>query len=211
MSEGLLVEGVWKRFSQGYVLRGVSLRLEPGSVAVVEGPNGSGKTTLLRIIAGLTPPSRGLVVAGGGPVSYYPVRPLLYDELTVEENLSYYSVISGLGSRGFEGVEAYWELGVDSYRGRRVGDLSHGWKRRVDLVRALVNSPGVLLVDEPSTGLDAEARRVLARQVARLASKGSVVVVAAPLGDPFPGLLEVEGVEPEVYVLEGGVLRVKAS
>lgn len=150
------VVDVWKRLGGAWVLRGVSLRVN--SVVTLVGPNGSGKTTLVKIIAGVLEPTRGFVYIDGRrpkvPASLLGVvfhTPMLYPELTVRENLRLFSKLAGGRLEGCP-------LGVCKVLDKPVKALSFGWKRRVDVVRALLPDPPNLVVDEPTTGLDEEAR-----------------------------------------------------
>ncbi|MEM4128486.1 MAG: ABC transporter ATP-binding protein [Thermoproteus sp.] len=156
----ILVEGLWKRFGDFWVLRGVNLKVN--SIVTLIGPNGSGKTTLVRIIAGLLEPSRGRVLVDGmrpkvpaGVLGVVFHSPMLYPELTVGENLRLFSKLAGGKLEGCP-------LGVCKVLDRPVRALSFGWRRRVDIVRALLPDPPNLVIDEPTTGLDQEARGELA-------------------------------------------------
>lgn len=213
MNPLVFVEDVWKSYGKGWVLRGVSLALGEGVSAFIVGPNGSGKTTLLKIIGGLIHPSRGRVLVGGvKPQSREAKRmigivhhsPVLYDELTVEENLRYYARLYGIDEYNVKDDEVARLLGVDRYAGVRVGSLSFGWRRRVDVVRALIHRPRLLLVDEPFTGLDEEASEALSNLINSLVEDG----VTAILTSPRPG--DSSMVRATVrYRLEGGrLLRV---
>ncbi len=119
------------------------------------GPNGSGKTTLVKIIAGVTPPSRGSVeVEGRLSVVFH--TPSLYEELTVRENLEFYAELAG------DDPSSVWDMfGVRRVLDMRVSALSYGWRRRVDIARAFMGPPSNLVIDEPTTGLDETAREEL--------------------------------------------------
>lgn len=150
------VVDVWKMLGGVWVLRGVRMRVN--SVVTLVGPNGSGKTTLVKIIAGVLEPSRGAVYIDGarprvsarvlGVVFH---SPILYPELTVGENLRLFGKAFGVRLVGCP-------LGVCRVLDRPVKALSFGWRRRVDIVRALLPDPPNLVIDEPTTGLDEEAR-----------------------------------------------------
>ncbi len=152
---------VWKRFAQGWVLKGVSAHFGRG-IHVIVGPNGSGKTTLVRIIAGITPPSKGTVeVYGSLSVVFH--TPSLYEELTVRENLEFYAELVG------DDPSNVWDMfGVRRLLDMRVSSLSYGWRRRVDMARAFLGSPSNLVIDEPTTGLDDAAREELRSHLKRV-------------------------------------------
>jgi len=185
------LDNVWKRFEgqATWVLNGINLEAGPGSLTLIMGRNGSGKTTLLRITAGLVEPSKGRVLVGGRPPTSREARmmmgavlhsPLVYEELTVLENLEYYAGLYGV--RGYDPrndvvAEA---LGVTKVLGSRVSSLSFGWRRRVDIVRALIHKPQVLLLDEPTTGLDDETVESLLDVTLELSRRGMAVVATSP-------------------------------
>ncbi len=175
-----------------WILKGVDLSLEPGSIAVLEGPNGSGKTTLLRIIAGLVQPSRGQVtVACKRCIGYVGHQPLLYRDLTVEENLRFYAGAL-MTEEWITGSRIWRLLGLEEYRRRRVEELSYGWKKRADLARALLSRPRILLVDEPFTGLDEEARSIVAVLLREIASrKGAVLATTPRMDEDYSGIASV--------------------
>ncbi len=186
----LEARNVWKRYStSSWVLRGGNLSLEPGEGVLIVGANGSGKTTLLRILAGLMRPSRGSVKVNGLP-PYSPRarrllgvvlhHSLLYPELTVKENLTYYASLYGLKNYNPLEDEVFKSLGLKPYVSKRVGELSFGWRKRVDLVRALMHRPKLLLVDEPFTGLDDSAARVLSMVLRKLMDSGLSIIATSP-------------------------------
>ncbi len=160
---------VWKRFAQGWILKGVSAHFG-GGIHIVVGPNGSGKTTLVRIIAGITPPSRGTVEVDGS-LSVVFHTPSLYEELTVRENLEFYAELVG------DDPSSVWDMfGVRRFLDSRVASLSYGWRRRVDMARAFLGSPNNLVIDEPTTGLDDAAREELKAYLYRI----STVLLMSP-------------------------------
>ncbi len=179
---------VWKGFGSGYVLREVNLSLRGGEVAAVVGPNGSGKTTLLRLAAGLITPSRGRVLVSGvdarrpeakATVGLLPHTPPLYGDLTVRENLAYYAGLHGLpGISHVRGIIE--ELGLSDLMDAAVSKLSYGWRKRVDIVRTLIHSPRLVLMDEPTAGLDEPGRRWIRTLLRRISSSGGAVLLTSP-------------------------------
>ncbi|MGC9119539.1 MAG: ATP-binding cassette domain-containing protein, partial [Thermoproteus sp.] len=138
---------------------------------LVWGPNGSGKSTLIRIAAGLTPPSRGEVLARTRP-GVALQSSFLHPDLTLEENLKFFAKALGCGL-----IEPAFSLGLGPYLGRRVSELSFGWRRRADLAAALLCEPGVLLLDEPLLGLDASGAAAVAEAV--LGHGGDALITAS--------------------------------
>ena len=193
------VRDLWKAYLPGrWVLRGVNLNVMPGEFVAVIGPNGSGKTTLLKIVAGLLRPSKGEVrVCGWEPWSVKAKKcrgvvmhwSFLYDELTVEENLQLYATLTGSKNYQFEDDGVSKKLGLREYRGTLAGWLSFGWRRRADIARALIGKPKLLIIDEPFTGLDSAAARVLAEILRAYVSSGGAVLAASPrTGEPLDSL-----------------------
>ena len=187
--EAVVLRDVWKRYRTGWVLRGVELHVEAGGSALILGANGSGKTTLLRIIAGLVRPTRGEVkVLGGTPLDprvrsrlgLVPHYSLLYSEMSVRENLDYYSRLYGVEGYRPEEDPVVETLGLKKYLDRRVEELSFGWRRRADIARALLHKPRLLLIDEPFTGLDDAAQRALASLLSRLRREGVTIIATSP-------------------------------
>ena len=157
---------IWKRYSGRWVLEKVDLEVAASEIVCIYGENGVGKTTLLKIIAGLIAPTKGRVLIDGnvdrrfrnGLQGVLLHENILYEELTVEENISYYSKLYGNTDK--ELVDRLVKaLGLEKYWRMRVGSLSYGWKKRANIVRAFLNNPKILLLDEPFTGLDINAYR----------------------------------------------------
>lgn len=147
---------VWKKLGGSWILKGVVLRV--AGVVNLVGPNGSGKTTLVKIIAGLMEPSKGSVKVDGLAPRVPPAilgvvfhEPSLYPELTVRENMELFARLSGGRLDGCP-------LDICRVLDKPVKALSFGWRRRADIVRALLPDPPNLVIDEPHAGLDEEAR-----------------------------------------------------
>ncbi len=167
----LEMRGLRRDFGERTALGGITARLEPGESLAVLGRNGSGKSTLLRILAGLLRPSGGEVSVLGcslpkethrirGRIGYLGHDPLLYRDLTVRENLELVASLHRLDPEPADiRIQALLEDTGMSHRAHdRVAELSAGMKQRVDICRAVLPSPALLLLDEPDAHLDAEAR-----------------------------------------------------
>ena len=178
------VREVVKSYDHRPILRGVTLRIEAGQTVAVMGANGSGKTTLLRIVATLSPPTRGTVALFGvtaGPlpdlrrrIGLVPHESLLYDSLTVEENLRFFAGLYGLPqervSQTLDGAA------LRPLAGRRARVLSRGQRQQANLARALLHNPDLLILDEPYTGLDLDARERLTAMLQEAVPAGRTVL-----------------------------------
>jgi heme exporter protein A len=165
------LDGLRREFGDRVALQGVSLRVERGESLAVFGPNGSGKTTLLRILAGLLRPSAGRVSVLGcslpketyglrGRVGYLGHEPLLYRDLSARENLRLAVALHSLNPEPADERITYLleAVGMERRADDRVAELSAGMRQRIDICRALLHSPDLLLLDEPDAHLDAGGR-----------------------------------------------------
>jgi ABC-type multidrug transport system ATPase subunit len=186
-----VAEGLTKRFAADArpALDRLDVKIEPGQVTGLVGPDGAGKTTLIRLMAGLLLPDEGCVRVCGfdtasqlaaihEQVSYMPQRFGLYEDLTVQANLELYADLRGV--LGAERRTAFERLlsfaGLSPFRGRLAGKLSGGMKQKLGLACALIGRPRLLLLDEPSVGVDPISRRELWRMVYELIDEGIGVV-----------------------------------
>jgi ABC-2 type transport system ATP-binding protein len=167
---------VVKRFGEREALRGVSFEAGPGERVAIIGPNGAGKTTLLSIMAGISSPDAGEVSAADGAVGWVPQQAALYRRLTVEENLLLFARLEQHEDPAAS-VEEMLELtGLRERRGEIVARLSGGNQQRINIAIGLLSRPAVLLLDEPSVGLDPRQRARLWEFVAGLAGGGTTVI-----------------------------------
>jgi heme exporter protein A len=181
--------GLRREFGERVALDGVDLRLQPGESLALLGPNGSGKSTLLRILAGLLRPSGGEVRVLGaalpkevyrlrGRIGYLGHEPLLYRDLSARENLALAGALHGIDPTQ---VKARIERLLETVRmeGRgddRVAQLSAGMRQRIDICRAVLHEPELLLLDEPDAHLDTDARRLVAPLTAAGEERTRVIV-----------------------------------
>ena len=172
----LAVAGLEKSFGRRPALRGVGFRAARGELLAVIGPNGAGKTTLLSIIAGALAPDRGEVKLGEGRVGFVPQDPALYRKLTVEENLRLFARLERLDDVEGAVEEMLSQTVLGRRRADQVGTLSGGNRQRVNIAIGLLARPAVLLLDEPTTGLDPRQRARLWEFVLGLAGGGTTVV-----------------------------------
>ncbi len=181
--------GLRRDFGERTAIVHVSARLQPGESMAVLGPNGSGKSTILRVLAGLLRPSGGEVSVLGcalpkethllrGRVGYLGHAPLLYRDLSARENLGLAAALHGLDQTASAArIEELLEAVGMARRGDdRVAELSAGMKQRVDICRAVLHEPELLLLDEPDAHLDAEARGLVAPLIAAGGVRSRVIV-----------------------------------
>jgi heme ABC exporter ATP-binding subunit CcmA len=197
---GVRFDGVDKRYGGVFALRRVTLEIAAGEFVAVLGANGSGKTTLLRVAALLARPTRGRVEfpdSGGadaagraeqaketdsaalkGRIALVAHATMLYDDLTAEENLAFFARLRGaVGTRG-RVAELLEECGLASRRASLVRTFSRGMKQRLSIARALLDRPGLLLLDEPLTGLDQQGVEWLEAVLARESSAGVTILMS---------------------------------
>lgn len=168
--------GLVKRYGSRDALRGVSFQAAPGELVAVIGPNGAGKTTLLSILAGILAPDDGAVEVGADAVGWVPQQAALYRRLTVEENLLLFARLERHEDPRAS-VERMLELiGLGERRGEIVARLSGGNQQRINIAIGLLARPRVLLLDEPSVGLDPRQRARLWEFVSGLAGDGTTVI-----------------------------------
>jgi ABC-2 type transport system ATP-binding protein len=183
----VVAEGLTKRFGDFTAVDGVSFTLEAGEILGYLGPNGSGKTTTLRMLLGVIRPTSGrallfgqTVLQGGDElrqrVGYMSQRFALYDELTVDENLSVYARAYGV-RQGGQTKAVLDELELGALAGVRARDLPIGWRQRLALATALIHRPELVILDEPTSGVDPISRRAFWDRIYDLASRGVATLV----------------------------------
>jgi ABC-2 type transport system ATP-binding protein len=169
-------KGIVKRFGEREALRGVSFEAAAGELVAIIGPNGAGKTTLLSILAGIAKPDSGEVDAPSGEVGWVPQQAALYRRLTVEENLLLFARLEGHDDPRASTEEMLELTGLRERRGEIVARLSGGNQQRINIAIGLLSRPAVLLLDEPSVGLDPRQRARLWEFVSGLAGRGTTVI-----------------------------------
>ena len=180
--------GVSKRYGHRHVLRSISLQIPRGEVLVLRGPNGAGKTTLLRIMSTQISPTKGMVrLFGRDPgvdgstarrrIGLVTHESFLYPELTVLENLQFYGQFYPVAETRYREMLEMFE--VQPYSAARAGSLSFGLRRRVDMARALLHDPDLVLLDEPFSGLDERTSRMLGEYLADLKETGITLAMTS--------------------------------
>jgi len=188
------VDSLAKAFGSVRALDGVSLRVGAGEIYGLLGPNGAGKTTLIRSMIGLIRADAGTVTVLGhrlpdravlAEVGYMPQSPALYSDLTVEENVRFFAAIHGLGGRpaGLLVAEAIELVALAERRRSVVVTLSGGMRQRLSLACALVHQPRLLLLDEPTVGVDPQLRVELWQRFAQMSARGTTIIVSSHVMD----------------------------
>jgi ABC-2 type transport system ATP-binding protein len=183
------VRGLNKSFGDKHVVQDVDLQVEEGRICGFLGPNGSGKTTTLRMLCGLLTPDSGEGTALGLDIiteanlikrraGYMTQKFSLYEDLTIEENLQFSARVHGLDNRKDRVDRALERLGLNERRSQLAGSLSGGWKQRLALATATLHEPKLLLLDEPTAGVDPKARRTFWDEIHALAAEGLTVLVS---------------------------------
>jgi ABC-2 type transport system ATP-binding protein len=213
----VLVEDLHVRFGDVQALAGIDLDVAPGTTLGVLGHNGAGKTTLIRVLTTLLQPTGGRALVDGLDVvaDADRVRPRigvtgqyagLDDFLTGRENLELIGSLAGLGAAARRRAgELITRLDLGDIAERRVGALSGGSRRRIDLATSLVGGPSVLFLDEPTTGLDPAARSLLWDVVAELTARGTTVVLTTQY------LEEADRLADDIVVLDHGRIAARGT
>jgi len=168
--------GLTKSFGERVALREVGFDAGPGELVAVIGPNGAGKTTLLSLLAGIREPDAGEVRLPRGEVGFVPQQAALYRRLTVAENLRLFARLERVDDVDAAVERMLAQTGLGERRDDQAGTLSGGNQQRINIAIGLLSDPAVLLLDEPSTGLDPRQRSRLWEFVLGLADRGTTVI-----------------------------------
>ncbi|MBP8247822.1 MAG: ABC transporter ATP-binding protein [Phenylobacterium sp.] len=189
MTPAIDVHGLNKSFGDKHVVQDVSIQVEHGRICGFLGPNGSGKTTTLRMLCGLLTPDSGEgtclgldIITQAGAIKrqtgYMTQKFSLYEDLTLEENLMFSARVHDLDRRKDRVTHALERLGLIERRSQLAGTLSGGWKQRLALATATLHEPKLLLLDEPTAGVDPKARRTFWDEIHALSAEGLTVLVS---------------------------------
>jgi ABC-2 type transport system ATP-binding protein len=205
------VRGLNKHFGAKHVVRDLSLQVRRGEIYGFLGPNGSGKTTSIRMLCGLLTPDSGSGTCLGHDViretpaikrevGYMTQRFSLWEDLTIRENLDFVARMYGMADRRRAVDEALDKLGLAQRQHQLAGNLSGGWKQRLSLAACMLHQPLLLLLDEPTAGVDPKARRDFWDEIHKLAAAGITVLVSTHYMD------EAERCHRLAYLAEGQLL-----
>ena len=187
----VVADGLSRRFGPVAAVRGVSFAVPPGEIFGLVGPGGAGKTTILRMLAGVLTPDAGAIALDGIDVraaperaklhlSYMPQRFGLYEDMTVAENIFFYATLFAVPGkeRRARSAQLLAAAGLGEFGRRLAGQLSGGMKQKLGLVCALIHTPRVLLLDEPTTGVDPLSRREFWQILYSLRAEGVAMLIS---------------------------------
>ena len=210
----LKINNIKKRYGNNEALKGVSLDIYKGEILGLLGVNGAGKTTLSSIIATLHPPTEGdLLYAGKSiyddvanyrySIGYCPQKPNLHPELTLEQNLRFSGSYYGMTDAQIDDrlAQLVKQFSLERYLHEKANVLSGGYKQRFMIARALMHNPQLVILDEPTVGLDPHIRRQLWQQIKELKQSGVTVILTTHYLD------EAEQLSDRVCVLDGGLIK----
>ncbi len=185
----LEARGLTRRFAGVTAVNGIDLVIDAGETVALLGPNGAGKSTLLRLCATSLRPSAGILKLFGEEahdsrlkarrqIGFLSHQSFLYPDLTITENLLFYAQMYRTAAAAVRVAELVEQVGLRGWANRPVRTLSKGLEQRCALARALLHAPSLLLLDEPFTGLDAQATEMLSRTLGRERARGTTVLMA---------------------------------
>ncbi len=216
------VHGLTKKFDGRAVVRNLSMQVKRGSIYGFLGPNGSGKTTTIRMLCGLLTPDEGTGTCLGydiltetdkikRQVGYMTQHFSLYQDLSVRENLEFIGRIYGIAQPIAAASAAIERLGLSGRENQIAGELSGGWKQRLALGACTLPSPQLLLLDEPTAGVDPNARREFWNEIHALAADGLTVLVSTHYMDEAERCHEIAYIAYGELLVRGTVDEVIAS
>ena len=205
------VQGITKRFGNRTVVNNIPIQVRRGEIYGFLGPNGSGKTTFLRMLCGLLRPDGGSgrclgfdILSESGEIKknigYMTQRFSFYEDLTIEENLDFIARVYGVPGRKAAVEKSLERLDMTARRRQLAGTLSGGWKQRLALSACLIHEPQLLLLDEPTAGVDPKARRDFWEEIHQLAAGGLTVLITTHYMD------EAERCHRLAYIAYGNLL-----
>jgi ABC-2 type transport system ATP-binding protein len=205
------VQAMTKRFGDLTAVNHINLQVRTGEICGFLGPNGSGKTTFIRMLCGLLRPDNGSGTCLGldviteseaikRRVGYMTQRFSFYEDLSIAENLDFVARMYSMHNRRQAVNESIERLGLTGHRNQLAGELSGGWKQRLALAACMIHRPSLLLLDEPTAGVDPRARREFWDEIHRLAAEGMTFLIATHYMD------EAERCHRLAFILSGSLL-----
>lgn len=207
----ITVENLVFEYADKRALDDISFQIPAGEITALVGPNGAGKTTLLRCIAALSQPLSGKIIVNGADVALFPRETHknigylsdffgLYDTLTAEQSVRFaaHSRIQEPVLADRLAKETIESLGIDVFKDKKINTLSRGMKQRVGIAQAIVHQPKLVMLDEPASGLDPEARYSLSKLMLQLKDRGMTLIVSSHI------LAELEDYSTDMLVIREG-------
>ena len=208
----IAVKNLTKVFKGKTVVNNVSLQVKEGEIFGYLGPNGAGKTTTVRMLLGLLKPTAGEALVWGQPLGEHPELRKnvgvvlesdgLYERLSARENLDYFAQLYGVADRGNKIEDLLKFVGLHERKDDKLGTYSKGMRRKLALARAIVSSPKVLFLDEPASGLDPEAQKLVRELILRLSKEQGIVIFLNS-----HDLDEVERICSKVAIIQNGAIK----
>ncbi len=198
------VQNVTKSYHNVPALRDVSLRIKKGEVTALLGPNGAGKSTLFKIIAGLLNPDKGAVKPEGSTwptMAYKPDRLLFPNRLTVRQYLQMMAKLSPRQTDHVQIDESLQRVNLTGAASKKIGNLSKGMRQRLGLAQVMIGNPSLLLLDEPSNGLDPDGQLEMQQLIRDLHAEGCTILVSSHQ------LHEVQNVCSQIVIINSGRIR----
>ena len=215
MECAIKVENLTKKFGEFTAVDSISFKIEKGTIFGFLGPNGSGKSTTIRMLCGVLHPTSGKGEIFGYDIvkdtekirpslGYMSQRFSLYEDLTVEENLDFYSGVYSLPKEvsAVRKKELISMANLEGQEKKLVGTLSGGWKQRLALSCALVHNPSLLILDEPTAGVDPVSRRIFWQIIHSIVKRGITILVTTHYMD------EAEGCDTVGFIFNGKLMRI---
>ena len=217
------VTGLSRSYGSTQALAGVDLIVRAGEMVALLGPDGAGKTTVMRLLAGVLRADAGSIRLAGIDVAreperarerlgYVPQRFSLYGELSVAENLRFLAEVRGEGRETWRdrAAELLVFVGLDGFEDRRARDLSGGMRQKLALAAALMHDPPVLLLDEPTAGVDPLARQAFWRVLVHLLRRGAAILISTPYMDEAARCSRVGFLHRGRMIVEGSPATLRA-
>ena len=207
----LTIHNITKKYGKNYALRNVSIELQKGVYGLL-GANGAGKTTLINILIGVLAPSEGKIILNGTDIKelgtkyleligYMPQYPKFYPNFSVEEFLDYMCCVKDIEPKeSAKKIDMVLEqVNLEAHRKKRIRELSGGMRQRVGIAQAILNNPKILILDEPTAGLD-PAERIRFRNIITKIAKERIVLIATHI------VQDIEYIANQVIILKNGIL-----
>jgi ABC-2 type transport system ATP-binding protein len=221
MTTAVEINNVHKHFGSIHALRGLSMQIEKGTTYGLLGPNGAGKTTLIRAIMGLTRTDSGQITVLGTVMPNKPILArmgymtqsvALYDDLTVFQNVKFFASMAGMNSHSKSAIEEVIKLvDLSDRMHSRVRELSGGMQRRVSLACALVHHPDVVMLDEPTVGVDPQLRFQFWEHFRRLNAQGVTLIVSSHVMDEAERCDRLGFIRDGILLAEGSAKELLAN